>query len=173
MLTFDANKLPCPFCGAKEPQWKHHAFYDRYIIEFTNSKVIVNTVTITRLRCDSCNSTHALIPDFLIPYSSYSLTFILAVLNQFFSKTQTVKSLCSYFQISHSTLYNWVNLFRIHKKLWLGVLEDMISEPIDFLNTLLEQDSHLLTNNFLTNFFDCFAFSFLQGISRTADFNSS
>ena len=95
MSTFDATKVPCPFCNTKEPHWEHHAFYERYIIEFINSKIIVNTVTITRLRCGSCIRTHAVLPVFFIPYSSYSLTFVLTVLNQFFSRTQTVEALCS------------------------------------------------------------------------------
>lgn len=173
MHTFDASKVPCPFCNAKDPQWNYHASYDRYIIEVINGKVVVNTVVITRLRCSSCNRTHAILPDFLIPYSSYCLAFILMVLNQFFSKTQTVNSLCVSFQISHSTLYGWVKLFLIHKKLWLGVLEDMISNSIDFLNSRFDLRTHLFASEFLSSFFEHFAISFLQGISVTAAFDSS
>ena len=173
MRTFDAEKVPCPFCNTKAPQWEHHAFYERYIIEFIHSEVIIRTITITRLRCSSCNHTHAVLPYFLIPYSSYSLTFILTVLNKFFSRTQTVKAFCSSFQISHSTLYDWVKLFRLHKKLWLGILEDMISEPVDFLASLFEMQSYLFVSDFYASFFDHFAISFLQGISKTAVFNSS
>lgn len=76
------SKFPCPICRTKNPDWKKHAAYERYIISFENGKSINYLVVIIRYKCDSCGHTHALLPEFLIPYRSYSILFILSVLNK-------------------------------------------------------------------------------------------
>jgi hypothetical protein len=161
-------KLSCPYCGAKNPRWSYHDSYKRYLISFENNQLKTNKIDITRIICSSCKHTHAVLPDLIIPHSSYTLLFILSVLKDYFSKMD-ITNLCEKYQISPSTLYGWKQLFEKHKKLWLGILEDMYQNPLMFLASILESE----VSNKLQHFFKQNGHSFLQGATKTACFNST
>ncbi len=98
MKEFSAEKLPflkltCPFCGAKNPSWEYHDSYSRYLIGFENNVPVSNIIDITRIICSSCKHPHAILPEIIIPYSSYSLTFVLSVLRDYFYKMK-IKDIC-------------------------------------------------------------------------------
>jgi len=174
MQEFSMDKLsslilPCPFCKAKHPNWSYHASYKRYLISFEKGLPIVYEITITRLICSSCKHTHAILPEIIIPYGSYSLIFILNVLRDYYLSHMTVCTLCNKYQISPSTLYAWKHLFIIHKKLWLGFLEDISQNPLGFLSSFPSISNSLD----LELFFKSHAQSFLQGVSKTALFSSA
>jgi len=161
---YDTCSVPhevCPFCHAKHSCSKHDT-YQRDFIVLEAKKPILHKVSITRVICSSCGRTHAILPDILIPYGSYSLFFILKVLRQYFLRTISVEALCTRFQISISTLYAWIRLFRQHKELWLGVINDATTSPLSFLDGLFDCAS------FTEDFFHHFAFSFLQSHERRA-----
>jgi hypothetical protein len=81
----------------------------------------------------------------------------------------TIKSICEKYKISPSMLYDWKKLFLIHKKLWLGILEDTLQKALSFLSSIFTINiSEALNHFFLQN-----AYSFLQGISKTANFSSA
>ena len=103
---FNPCEFSCPVCRAKHPGWKRHDDYGRYIISFENGKSIVYHVEIIRYECSSCGHTHALLPEFLVPYRSYSIFFILSVLKEYFSKSLTILKICEKYDISVSTLYS-------------------------------------------------------------------
>jgi hypothetical protein len=163
ILNFSTKFLPCPCCGAKNPSWKQHAVYDRYLISFENGHSVATIITIDRLICSSCDHTHAILPEILIPHSSYGILYIVQVLRAYFMGLFTVVNLCEHYQISVSTLYAWKKLFLLHKKLWLGVLEDSMLSVLSFLNRM---PSFGLSNELLI-FFQSQRISFLQGISKT------
>ena len=163
MLNFSMKSLPCPYCGAKKPSWKHHGVYTRYLISFKNNHCVTSLITIDRVICSSCDHTHAILPDILIPHSSYGILFIIQVLRDYFKKSFTVEHLCERYQISISTLYAWKKLFLLHKKLWLGILEDSIVSVSAFLNWI----PSIRLSKELSIFFQSQRFSFLQGISKT------
>lgn len=104
--SFNASEFPCPLCHTKYPGWTRHDNYERYIIAFEKGKSITYGVEIERYKCSSCGHTHAIIPEFLIPYRSYSLFFILTVLKEYFKKSLTVMKICEKYGIAVSTLYN-------------------------------------------------------------------
>lgn len=161
-------KLPCPNCGAKYPTWAYHDSYERCLISYQNKSIINDTIDITRIICSSCNGTHAILPEVIIPFRSYSLLFVLAVLKDHFTPGITVAALCDKYQISTSTLYEWKRLFDIHKKLWLGVLENIYQEALDFLSSILNTN----TSDRLKAFFSNNKISFLQGRTITAHLDS-
>jgi hypothetical protein len=173
MKEFSSEKLPfiklsCPYCGAKNPVWSFHDTYSRYLISYENGATITYTIEITRIICSSCEHTHAILPDIIIPHSSYSLTFTLSVLKDYFSKMK-IKEICEKYQISISTLYGWKQLFLQHKKLWLGILEDIYQNPLEFLSSI----PNFNTSDDLLQFFLQTGHSFLQGITKTAHFSSA
>lgn len=174
MLDFSKEKLstlvfPCPFCGAKHPNWSEFASYERYLISFEKGLPITYRIMVSRIICSSCGHTHAVLPEIIIPYGSYSLIFILTVLRDYYLSHMTIQALCAKYMIATSTLYAWKRLFLIHKKLWLGILENVTTKPLTFLSSL----PSLATSDDLTIFFQNHALSFLQGVSKTAPFSSA
>lgn len=173
MEEFSLEKLPylklaCPFCGAKNPMWEYHDSYERYLIAYKNNASVTYTIDITRIACSSCKHTHAILPEIIIPHNSYSLIFVVHVLKDYFSK-MLVNDICEKYQISTSQLYRWINLFLKHKKLWLGVLEDIYQNSLDFISSMLNCN----LSNKLLQFFTQMGNSFLQGNTKTAHYNSS
>lgn len=156
---FCPDTAACPFCGARGAL-EHHGSYSRFLIYLEDSDVHTETLAIARFKC-ACGRTHALLPACLIPYGSYGLLFILTVLRAYLLRLNTITAICQSYRISVSTLYAWVRLFRTHKALWLGILEDLETSPSDFLSMSFGQD------DFLRKFFVQMAFSFLQGTSIT------
>ena len=174
MLAFSKEKLsrlvcPCPACGAKHPLWSFYDNYDRYLIYFEHGETVTCQISVTRIICSSCGRTHAILPEIIIPYGSYSLVFILTVLRDYYLSQMTIKALCDKYQIAHSTLYAWKRLFTLHKKLWLGLLRDLSTKPLDFLAFLPSP----ATSADLFLFYRRHAMSFLQGVSKTACFSSA
>lgn len=173
MEDFSPDKLPsvkltCPICGAKHPAWTYHDSYPRYLISFENGVPVTYTIDITRIICSSCQHTHAILPEIIIPHSSYSLIFVLSVLKDYFTRVP-VKTLCEKYQISLSTLYAWKKLFLQHKKLWMGILEDICTDSLEFLSSI----PHCNISKDLSLFFIQTGYSFLQGVTKTAHFSSA
>lgn len=152
------NKKSCPSCKTNYPNWKKHATYFRYLIFLEDKANITEQITITRYKCESCKRTHALLPDLIIPYSSYSLGFVILVIEEYFNKSLSVTETCLKYDISASTLYCWKDLFLKHKKIWLGLLDDRLITAIQFLYALFGENQYLN----LIDFFQIAGISFLQ-----------
>ena len=71
-LNFD--ELSCPKCNSRG--LRAHASYSRYVDFFKRS----HKITIQRLRCPECGSTHAVLIEDMIPYSIASYDLIVDVL---------------------------------------------------------------------------------------------
>lgn len=100
----------CPVCESSG-NLHVHSYYRRNLIDFIDGNAVHHEITITRLQCDSCGSTHSILPDFIIPYCSYSLFFILQVLGSYFLHLCSVEKLCEKFSITLRQLYKWLALF--------------------------------------------------------------
>lgn len=135
MTNFDLSEHECPSCRTRHSSWKKHATYERHLVGFDEGRTTSYVVEIVRYRCASCKITHALLPDIIIPYNSYSILFILTVLRDYYTRTFTLQQICDKYQISHSTLYAWKEVFQKHKKLWLGLLESLQVSETEFLSS--------------------------------------
>ena len=151
--------LACPVCGSKG-NCVPHGSYKRVLIDVEHGKVSYGSVEIKRVRCKSCGHTHAILPDYIVPYATYSLLFILRVLAAHILGSETVEQLCRRYGISPSMLYEWEALFQTHKKLWLGVLEDQETSSAEFIRRLLALPSY--SNDFSRLFYQKITDSFLQ-----------
>lgn len=69
-------------------------------MEYEGGKVVYFRARIERVRCGSCGHTHA-----ILPYSTYSLLFILRVLAEYFLGLGSVERLCRRYAVSASMLY--------------------------------------------------------------------
>lgn len=72
--SLNFNELSCPKCDSKG--LRAHASYSRYVDFFKRS----HKVTIQRLRCPECGSTHAVLIEDMIPYSIASYDLIVEVI---------------------------------------------------------------------------------------------
>jgi len=68
----------CPKCG-KAHLKIFSSTYSRNIIFKINNLLIKIKISIPRLICENCNSTHAVLPDFCIPLKQYSIQAVLDI----------------------------------------------------------------------------------------------
>ncbi|HBG01341.1 MAG TPA: transposase [Firmicutes bacterium] len=113
--------------------------YPRFLIGFDSGIVCCHSIMVTRFMCQSCRSTHALLPEFVIPFKSHSLFFVLAVLKDYFLSSLTVSQLCAKYEIPPATLYSWKAAFLKDKRIWLGALQDTLTSAKEFLDFLLRR----------------------------------
>ena len=158
MDSFRPERETCPICGSSLG-CRIHAYYGRRIIDFIQGKTVMQEITVLRLVCDSCGHTHAVLPDLIVPYSSYGLFFILRVLAEAFLHCSSIESLCERFCITRNQFYKWKQLFFQQKQEWLGILEDSEASGPEFLLKIARLPEFSL---FSGSFTDKTAYSFLQ-----------
>lgn len=157
----------CPCCGCRG-KCAGHGWYERSLIDHKEGETVYARIRVKRERCESCGHTHAILPDYIVPYSSYSLFFILRVLAEHFLKRRTVEGICGRYGITASMLYQWKKLFAIHKDIWLGVLETAETTSAAFIRRLIILPDY--AGMFGEPFFKIAARSFLQGHQDVAQF---
>lgn len=148
----------CPVCHSAG-NLRVHCYYKRTLTDFIAGQTVSHEITVMRVVCDSCGSTHAILPDFIIPYCSYSLFFILRVLGEYFFHLRTIEKLCERFSITVKQLYRWISLWNSHKSQWLGFLADLEISSEKFLCSLCRLESY---SSFASDFAYTFSHSFLQ-----------
>ena len=127
--------LVCPFCGAKGT-CKKRGSYERSLVTFPDGKPEVLRLKIPRVQCP-CGKSHALLPDLIVPYLSYSLPMILHILSDYFNRRLTIRGICEKYMVSPPLIYRFKKMFLIHKKQWLGVLRDMEISALSFMDAFL------------------------------------
>ena len=158
MEQFIPQLETCPVCEAKGA-CHIHDYYGRNIIDFRYGHPVKDDLCIMRLFCDSCEHAHAILPDIIIPYSSYGLFFILRVLAEFFSHLHTVEQICERYDISENQLRKWIALWKLHKEQWLGLLDDAETSDLALLKHLCCKDKF---SSFSQKFFLLMSYTFLQ-----------
>lgn len=167
MLSYSWKNEACPWCGSRG-NCVSFGSYRRSLADFAHGKTVYAQICIPRLRCTSCGHTHAILPDVIIPYSVYSLFFLLRVLAEYFLHLHTVEQLCARFGISVSMLYRFRGLFLSQKQEWLGMLVSAETSPLSFLKDLCLLP--LYSASFACRFVLLSARSFLQSHKNPADY---
>ena len=158
MAKFQPELETCPICGSTG-NCHIHDYYGRSIIDFRDGKRQKSDLCVMRVFCDSCEHAHAILPDIIIPYSSYSLLFILHLLGQYFAGRFTIEQLCERYEISQNQFYKWLALWKSHKQEWLGILGNQEVSDVSFLKRIVLMDS---ASSFSMGFVLRFTYSFLQ-----------
>ncbi len=151
--SFLPYKSACPVCASRGTL-RPHGTYTRYLISNKKEGTEEQRVTLPRYRCVSCGHTHAAHPSCLIPYSCYSLPFVLKVLRLYFLRLYTVSQLCERFAVSISTLYRFRDRFLVQKKLLLGLLGDLEEGALSFLEGLSGQSLYSYLSTFHSSFLE-------------------
>ena len=101
----------CPKCGAKH-SFTRHGSYERNICFIDNyHNICEEKMCVLRLKCTSCESTHAVLPKEIIPYCIYSASFIIKVLSEYYLEDTKILALCSSFSISFQIIYSFISKF--------------------------------------------------------------
>lgn len=112
-LFYSKNKFKytnCPKCRSKG-NFSVHAYYRRNVVYFANNKLIEKILIILRIRCLSCNSTHAILPYDIIPYKIFTVSFVMKLLYYIFVSLFKINDSTQNLNISHQLLYNIKNNF--------------------------------------------------------------
>lgn len=169
MDAFRPEKEVCPACGASQ-SCHFHASYDRNLIDFVSGCPVYHSIRISRVICSGCGHSHSILPDLIIPYSTYGLLFILRVIAEYLTGIHTVEQLCARFGISHSMLYRWFAIYLSHKEEWLGVLASAETSPLAFLKDICRMPAFSV---FACSFVMQTAVSFLQSHRNPAPFRQT
>lgn len=155
--------LVCPYCGAKGTCRKRGS-YERCLVSFPDGKPEALRLKIPRVQC-SCGKSHALLPDFIVPYLTYSLPMILRILSDYFTRRLTIRGICEKYLVSPPLICRFKKRFLIHKKQWLGILRDMELSTISFMEELLMSSYDRFHDAFLR----LTTYSFLQSHKNPAN----
>ncbi len=148
--------MVCPYCGAKGT-CRPRGSYERNLVAFSDGKPEVLRLKVPRVQCP-CGKSHALLPDFIVPYLSYSLPMILFLLSDYFSRRLTIRGICEKYLVNVPLIYRFKKLFLLHKKQWLGIVRDMDLSASAFTEELLTGSYAQFHGAFLR----LTAYSFLQ-----------
>ena len=153
---------PCPSCKAPADSYKKNGGYHRHFVYLSDDNAIIDSdLNIRALRCKSCGTTHALLNSLIVPYSSFSIGFIISILYYRLTHSNTsVEKLCDTFMISESTYY------RIRRRLYTDYhqmcsLLNIMHDAIQLIKTLFSTSVHTL-HELLKKFFSNTGYSFLQ-----------
>lgn len=100
----------CPKCGSKHALTRH-ATYQRNISYFKENYLYNDTLTILRLKCGSCHSTHAILPNDIIPYCIYSYCAIIKILTEYYVKKKSVLLMSNTYSVSFQLIYAFIHRF--------------------------------------------------------------
>lgn len=133
--------------------------YTRDLISFEHGKIAINRITVTRIikKGDMSRRSHSILPDIIIPCSSYSIRFILTVIYCYQHRNCSADSLCHKFQISRSTLHDWIRRFSNHIEKWLTAMK-MAEQKLSSAYSI----SYI--PDFARCFLDFFGFPFLTNL---------
>jgi len=113
--NIDVSIYKCPVCRAKHSMIRH-AYYKRNVITVNNDEFIYLNLKILRVKCKSCNSTHAILPGDLIPYKQFDYSSFISVLEKYFSDGLSGYELSKEYNVSFQTIYSFINTFLSFKE---------------------------------------------------------
>ena len=140
---------------------KIHAYYGRTLVEIIGGRPVKKDLCVCRLICRQCGhpTTHAVLPDPVIPYRHHSLLFILRVLAEHALRLRPAERICEAYEISVRTFYRWQKQFKEHMSEWQGLL---LSAEKDLKTTLLELVRNDPFSAFAATFYSQTGISLLQ-----------
>jgi len=155
---YNHHGAKCPNCGAVG-NLSPHGGYTRYLVCMKKALTASVQVSLRRFKCNSCKVTHSLIPDTLIPYSQYSLRYMLYAIISYYDRKTSVSELCQHLGIAVSTLYAWKNRLIDHTELLLGLVTAQQESSVSYLQWLVNSND---LSEVLHRFFWRWGFSFMQ-----------
>jgi len=117
----DALELRCPCCGGETIG---HGSYERHV----HTADTIEYIPIQRVKCNDCNKTHAVIPDFISPRKHYSACDIELAVNDLEDglKPEQIES-----EASIQTIRRWWAEYKDKLKQAAGALRSLLFRMFD------------------------------------------
>ena len=155
----------CPSCGARHSLTRH-AVYERNI-SFLQENILLNKkLKILRLKCSSCEKTHAILPNDVVPYCIYSYSFMIKTLMAHFIEKESILSISSQYNISFQLIYSFISRLKlflnecIYVLRLFSLLKDIIGPPTEGVLNVIHNFS--FSNCFFKAFFNETKWMFLM-----------
>lgn len=97
----------CPKCSSHN--FSFFGSYSRNLVIRENDTLVDYNIDIKRVICKDCHSTHALIPNFIIPYKIYSKNIIVSCLKE--SLDSNLSKIQNIFNVYRQLILNWKKQF--------------------------------------------------------------
>ena len=193
--TANSNYNPdshcCERCGKAIWSSGKKSTYRRGITYPLNGKRVDDSIMIPVYLCKKCGKSdqpggtengdyhHAILATTLIPFTYYTLLFVLTVLDDYAKHNGTVVEICDRWSISVSTLYRWKSRYMEHYDAWSDSLSSIESHASKHRQHLPPDESvrqaiaetlirvWQLIYELPRSCFLRFTFSFMQGCKKT------
>jgi transposase-like protein len=104
-VDLDLEKARCPSCKARG-RLAYHSAYRRWFIHILDGVITRARIWVKRLKCTSCNRTHALLPEAAIPHSPFSVCFVASLITDWKDhRYRSIERLCEHYGIATTTFY--------------------------------------------------------------------
>lgn len=163
----DLHSCKCPKCGAID-RFSHHCNYMRNLSFCINDQIVNFKISVTRVICNSCNSTHAILPDFITPYkimASFSICDIVK-----FAFSSSVLTVQKKLNISYQLIYHYISLFLSFLPN-IAILNNFNSYSPDFYGFSFILDFDFYDYNFFYDYISFFKWCFLMDKFRNSTYN--
>lgn len=121
----------CPSCNAFR-SFSRHATYPRNICVFSCGNIIEEKIDILRLMCNSCKTTHAVLPADTVPYMIYSFSCIMHILTSIYVETKSVLKTVEQLKISFQLVYSFIKMFNQCIMPCINFLRVFLASQLDF-----------------------------------------
>lgn len=156
--TTNFCNLECPYCNSHDfIKW---GFYERNVIYFSDDENQIKTLVlkVQRVRCQSCNKTHALLPFGIIPYKQFTDEIISKIFLELTS--DSLNNILNKYQIEQSVIKKWISQYNKKHKSKVNILTKQRNNKeslIQFLNNYLNKLSYINKYNlcFMQNKLGC------------------
>ena len=152
----DYTSFKCPLCK-KEHTLSFHKTYERNIIFHLFNYEIVAKIKLIVLECSYCKEYnkdiqhyHAVIPDYIFPYHTYSSNIIMNCLIEHYLNKLIIKEVIEQANISHQLYYKWLNEFNRYSLISSIILQtkNEIKEILKEIENGLEALQHSFYQNY-------------------------
>jgi len=152
----DLCEYDCPKCGARHST-KYYSHYERHVIsldpdalkEILEAEGGIDTeafldiegglfsdmlLDVYRVKCISCNTTHAILPGDVVPYRRFGLLTMLGIVKLMYNREHSIEKTAKHIQLSWqfmlAVLYQWISHLSGMALLMRAVYQVRINELI-------------------------------------------
>ena len=166
----DVHDCKCPNCGCKD-NYKYYCTYRRNITFVINNEVINFRVIVTRIICNSRDTTHALLPYFIVPYKVYSFDAICSIVND--AANSSALKVAEKLSISYQLIYNFISVFFLfYKNASILNNKNKYLSKLNKISYLKIFSSLCLDNDFRFHHLIFFKWVFLMSKFQNTNYNS-
>ena len=153
----DLTEYDCPKCGTKHST-KYYSHYERHVVSLDTDALttILNAdgsidteaylniqggpfndtlLDVFRVKCGSCNATHAILPGDVVPYRRFGLLAMLAVVKVMYNRGHTIEETAVHMQLTCqymlALLKQWLSHLHAMALLMRAIYQERINELID------------------------------------------